>query len=193
MRQISQILEDINPVKGLVQRSSYLLTCQFQATCGEASSGLSVPESCSCALLVASAWGRLNSLSTHRLDTIGAHGHLISPSRQVSATLSVPIYTDKLLNALTCISMAAVRPASRTSSWFALPSCSIESSSFTSLAWRRWSSPRGTGERTALLVTKLNASTLMPQCLATIISGTVDMPTRSAPTWRSIRHSARVS
>lgn len=41
---------------------------------------------------------------------------------------------DITLTTSFCISMAAVRPASRTSSWFALPSCSIESSSFTSLA-----------------------------------------------------------
>lgn len=94
---------------------------------------------------------------------------------------------------LTCMSNAALRPASKTSSCPALPSSMIALSSPASLPWSNCSSPRGTGANTALLVTRLNARTRSPQCLATTISGTVDMPTTSAPIIRSIRLSALVS
>ena len=45
----------------------------------------------------------------------------------------------------------------------------------------------------AMLVMQLTPSTRMPQCRATIVSGTVDMPTASAPRMRAMRISAGVS
>src|SRR6185503_2128786 len=46
---------------------------------------------------------------------------------------------------------------------------------------------------TALSVITLTPSTRIPACTATMTSGTVDMPTTSAPSVRTIRYSARVS
>ena len=45
----------------------------------------------------------------------------------------------------------------------------------------------------AALETRANARTSIPACRATIASGTVDIPTTSAPRVRSIRISAGVS
>ena len=45
----------------------------------------------------------------------------------------------------------------------------------------------------AIFVTQLTPTTCMPQCPATIASGTVDMPTVSAPIMRNMRISAGVS
>ena len=45
----------------------------------------------------------------------------------------------------------------------------------------------------AILVMQLMPSTLMPLCRATMVSGTVDIPTALAPTIRAMRISAGVS
>ena len=94
---------------------------------------------------------------------------------------------------LTWTSPAAFSPASSTSSWFALPFSMAFVKSWRLESWIWTSSPRGPASSNALLVTRLIASTLMSQCRATMISGTVDIPTTSAPKFRNKRHSALVS
>ena len=51
----------------------------------------------------------------------------------------------------------------------------------------------GAGDGLAAFETTARARTSIPECLATIASGTVDMPTTSAPRARSMRISAGVS
>ena len=94
---------------------------------------------------------------------------------------------------LTCTSLAAFLPASSTSSWFALPLFIAFAKSRPLVPWIWISSPRGPASSNALFVTRLIANTLMSQCRATMISGTVDIPTTSAPKLRNMRHSALVS